>query len=382
MTIKLSPPVVKDEDRASVCEALQQDVIAYGPVVEEFEETVLDHFAMDFAVATISGTAALHLALLVVGVRPEDAVLMPTLTFAAPAHAIRYVAAEPFLFDVDPQFRQLDVPRLREWLEAECERKGDGAFHRKSERRIGAVIAVDLLGHPCDVDSLREAVDPFGIPIVEDAAQALGSELRGRPLGANADAVCVSFNVNKMITTGGGGMLLTKKSSLAEEAELLANQAKTPGREYVHAKVGFNYRLPSPPAALGLSQLGRFGEIAAKKQWIADRYRDGLGRLSGLRLPNQAPWATELNWLFTIHLDESEFGIGAKAAMDALENIEIETRPIFTPLHEAGAYVDLQAHDCPNAEQLASSGLTLPSSIALSTEEIDRVIAGLGQIRR
>jgi perosamine synthetase len=381
MTIKLSPPVINDEDRDSVSAALRETDIAYGPVVKAFEREVLEHFASEQAVATISGTAALHLALIVVGVRAGDAVLIPTLTFAAPAHAARYVGAEPFLFDVDPEYRQLDVPRLHEWLEAECDRRDDGTFHRRSGRRIGAVVPVDLLGHPCDTDSLREAVTPFGVPIVEDAAQAFGAKLRGRPLGGSADVVCVSFNVNKTITTGGGGMLLSRNPKLVEEASFLASQAKAPGKEYVHSKVGFNYRLPSAQAALGLSQLGRFAEIADRKVAIAARYREALAHLPGLRLPREAPWATELNWLFTVHVDEDEFGIDARGAMDALGEIGVETRPIFTPLHEAGVYAGQQAHGCGNAERLAPTGVTLPSSIALEDGEIDRVAEGLGQVR-
>lgn len=381
MTIKLAPPVIKDEDREAVAAALEPSSIADGPVVEAFAEAVLERFSKEEAVATISGTAALHLGLLVAGVEAGDAVLMPTLTFAAPAHAARYVGAEPFLFDVDPDYRQLDVPRLREWLEAECERREGGAFHRESGRRIGAVVPVDLLGHPCDTDSLKEAVEPFAIPIVEDAAQGFGAELRERPLGAGADVVCVSFNANKMITTGGGGMLLADDPELIAEAAHLAGQAKIRGKEYVHDKVGFNYRLPSAQAALGLSQLGRFAEIADRKRAIAARYREALADVPGLRLPREAPWATELNWLFTLHLEEAEFGIGAKAAMDALERIGIETRPIFTPLHETGVYAGLQAHPCPDAERLAPTGLTLPSSIALEDGEIDQVVEGLAHVR-
>jgi dTDP-4-amino-4,6-dideoxygalactose transaminase len=236
MIIKLAPTVIEDADREAVCAALREPSIGYGPVVEGFEKAVLDHFPKEEAVATISGTAALHLALLIVGVRPGDAVLMPTLTFAASAHAARYVGAEPFLFDVDPHYRQLDVPRLEGWLASQCERRDQCVFHRASNRRVGAIVPVDLLGHPCDTDALRRAVEPLEIPIVEDAAQSFGAQLRGRPLGVGADVICVSFNANKTITAGGGGMLLSNSPELIEEARLLANQGKAPGKGYVHPK--------------------------------------------------------------------------------------------------------------------------------------------------
>jgi len=381
MTIKLAPPVIKDEDRESVCASLRETNIGYGPVVEEFEQAIREHFPKEGAVATISGTAALHLALLVVGVKAGDAVLIPTLTFAASAHAARYVGAEPFLFDVDPHYRQLDVPRLEEWLASRCERRDEGVFHRASNRRIGAIVPVDLLGHPCDTDALRRAVEPLKIPIVEDAAQGFGAQLRGRPLGGGADVICLSFNANKTITTGGGGMLLSNNPEVIKEARLLANQGKAPGKRYVHPRVGFNYRLPAAQAALGRSQLRRFKEIATKKQRIADRYRAALKDVPGLRLPREAPWAKQLNWLYMVHMDEVEFGISAKSALEALGRLGIETRPMFTPLHEVGVYKGLNVHECGNAENLGRTGLALPSSIALEDEEIDRVVEALLQIR-
>ena len=372
--VKLAAPTITDEDRERVCEALCDPGIAYGPVVDAFEGAVASALDRDHGVATISGTAALHLALLAVGVEPGDLVLMPTLTFAAPAHAVRYVGAEPLLFDVEPLYRQLDMERLAEWLGSECDLAGGRAVHRASGRPIGAALPVDLLGHPCDVTALKRATEPLGIPIIEDAAQALGARRRGRPMGHGANVVCLSFNANKMITTGGGGMLVADDEDVIERARLLANQAKDEGIEYIHREVGFNYRLPSAQAALGLSQLDRLDQTLADKQQITDRYIEGLGDIPGLMMPREAPWAEAANWLFTMHVDRSEFGLDSRSLIKALGERDIETRPIFTPLHQEGAYEEGEAHECGTAVGLAATGVSLPSSIALEDDDLSRVV--------
>jgi perosamine synthetase len=371
--VQLATPAIKRADRRRVWKALKSPQIAYGPTVDEFEAGIAERVARHEGVATISGTAALHLALLAVGVRPEDLVLVPSLTFVAPANAARYVGATPFLFDAEPEYRQLDVDRLSEWLHEECEITAKGTVHRASATRIGAIVPVDLLGHPCDVPRLAKLTESFRLPIVEDGAQAFGATHEGRPLGTGADVLCLSFNANKIITTAGGGMLLSDDKDLIEKVRCLANQAKAKGKEYVHPEIGFNYRMPSAQAALGLGQLSRLDDILERKEQIARRYEASLSGTPGLTMPRVSPTATATNWLFTVDVDGDEFGRDSKELREALEDEDIETRPIFAPLHERGAHQGLQAHECHVAERLAAAGLSLPSSVTLGNREIDRV---------
>jgi perosamine synthetase len=375
--IELCRPWVTTEDREAVSAAIADGKLAFGPVVREFESRIAEICDQAEGVAVASGTAALHLALLAAGVQPGDQVLMPSLTFVAPANAARYVSAEPLLLDSEPDFRQLDIERLGEWLASECEPDETGAIYKASRRRISAIIAVDLLGHPCDIDAVREAVKPFGIAVIEDAAQAFGGRLRTRPLGAAADALCVSFNANKLITCGGGGMVLSNDRELIERVRFLANQAKDEGREYVHPEVGFNYRLPTAQAALGLSQLERLPEVLERKRRIAERYREQLAGLPGIKLPEMAEWASATEWLFTVQVHEADFGMGSRRLAAELEVRGVETRPIFMAQHMRGVHQGREVHPCLVAEELALTGLSLPSSVSLQEGELARVSAAV-----
>lgn len=371
-------PEITPEDRQKVFEALADTQIAYGPTAEEFEREIASTVGKREGLATSSGTAALHLALLAVGVLPGDLVLVPSLTFISPANAARYVEAELLLFDSEPSYRQLDVGRLGDWLEEECEQGDDRAIHSASGRRIGAIVPVDLLGHPCDVGALSELARPLHIPIVEDGAQALGATHRGRPIGADADVLCLSFNANKIITTGGGGMLLSDDKDVVDRARLLANQAKVASDEYLHEEVGFNYRMPSIQAALGLSQLSRLGDLVERKRAIGRRYERSLAGVPGLTMPAVAPAATATGWLFAIQVETEEFGLSAGALRKSLrEREQIETRPMFTPLHARGAHAGQGAHDCGAAEHLGNTGVMLPSSVGLGDEEVDGICEAL-----
>jgi dTDP-4-amino-4,6-dideoxygalactose transaminase len=377
-TVGVAPPVITANDRERVSAALDGVEIAYGKVVNEFEQAVARRLDLGMGVALISGTAALHLALHAVDVRRNDLVLMPTLTFVAPANAARYLGAQPLFFDSEPEYRQLDVDRLVAWLQDECDSDGTRAVHARTGRRIGAIMPVDLLGHPCDVGRLAGTAREMGIPIVEDAAQALGATLRGRTVGAEADVTCLSFNANKIVTSGGGGMLLSKDRTVIIRVRSLANQAKEGGPYYVHNDVGFNYRLPSAQAALGLSQFGRLNECVERKLQLASFYESALADLPGLSMPRCAPSATVNGWLFTIHIDAAEFGCTADQLMKRLkEQHKIEARPIFTPLHACGVYQGLEAEPCPVAEALGATGLSLPSSLSISDEELERVCEGI-----
>jgi dTDP-4-amino-4,6-dideoxygalactose transaminase len=307
---------------------------------------------------------------------------MPALTFVAPANAIRYVGATPALFDVEPRHRQLDVERLSDWLNAECIRSADGVFTKAlPRRRVAAVMPVHLYGHPFDVDALRAVTDSFGLPVIEDAAEALGARVRGNAVGAHGDLSCFSFNANKIATGGGGGIVVGKDPAAEGELRTLSNQAKQAGPRYLHKTVGFNYKVGSATAALAVSQLKKLDRLVELKRRIAHSYSDALADLPGIEVPREAPWARSTFWLYTIHVDPSRFGMTAEALGTTLAREGIATRPAFTPLHELPPFRDCLIGSCPVAERLSGTGLTLPSSSGLRVEEVDRVIAAVQRTR-
>lgn len=371
LRIPLAAPNVSAADRAAVAESLESTTIAYGRRVEAFESAVAGFMGDCSAIAVQSGTAALHLALIVAGIGQGDDVLMPSLTFIAPANAARYVGAAPVLVDVEPTYRQLDVERAQLYLERHYRPSRGGPIHRRTGRRAAAVLAVDLLGHPCDHNALGELCDRFDLILIDDAAEALGAEYERRPVGSTAELSTLSFNANKIVTSAGGGMLLCAREEHAVHGRLLANQAKQLGVHYRHTEVGFNYGMAAPQAALGNSQFARLGEFVKRKRAIAARYAATLAGVAGLTLPAEADWARSTNWLYTVHLDRSL--ATRDTVMQELDIAGIETRPLFDPMHRVVAHAGAEADSCHISEGLSATGLSLPSSTSLTEEQVDHV---------
>jgi perosamine synthetase len=379
--IPLAAPNITDGDRAAMCEAmLDRSSIAYGPSVAAFERAVAELVESPHAVATQSGTAALHLALIVSGVEGDDEVLVPTLTYVAPANAVRYVGAHPVFLDVEARYRQLDVAGARAFVQRQYAVTDGVLRNRRTGRRLRAILTVDLLGHPCDINGVLDLAAEFELAVIDDAAEAFGATVRGRPLGSWAPVSVLSFNANKLITTGGGGMLLCHDADLAKRARLLASHGKARGSAvYHHEMVGFNYAMAAPQAALGLSQLKRFEEFLDRKREIAARYASAFAQEPAVTLPAQSEEALASYWLYTVHVPAAQ----RKALMATLAQDGIETRPIFNPMHRVRAHCACQADACPVAEELSETGLSLPCSTDLSDAELDEVveavIAGLAQ---
>jgi perosamine synthetase len=329
-------------------------------------------------VACTNGTSALHLALLVAGVEPEDEVLMPTLTFIAPANAVRYAGAWPVLLDAEPLHWQLDIERVTEFVDQQCERSHGVLRNRSSGRRVRAVLPVHVLGHPVDMDPLLELARRFGLLVIEDATEALGAEYKGRPVGTLGDIGCFSFNGNKVITTGGGGMLVTAREHWAARARYLSTQAKDDPVEFVHGSVGYNYRLTNLQAAMGCAQLERLDAHLAAKRRIAARYAEGLAGISGLTpMPVEAAWAASTFWISAVEVNEGLYGNSSRSLMSALARDGIETRPLWQPLHQGPVHAGREAFPCGVATRLSREGLTLPSSVGLTAAQQERVIASV-----
>jgi dTDP-4-amino-4,6-dideoxygalactose transaminase len=363
--VYLSPPDVGDEERRMLLEAFDSNWIApLGPHVDTFEEELAARVGVPHAVATSSGTAALHLALLLVGVRPGDDVLLPTFTFVATAGAAMYLGARPVLVDCDAATWQLD-PGL---LEDELRRRArTGELPR-------AVVSVDLYGQTADYGRLVPLCEELDVALVEDAAEALGATHRGAAAGSFGAAAVLSFNGNKIITTSGGGMLLSHSGELAAQARHLATQARLPEPHYQHADLGYNYRLSNLLAALGVAQLRGLDRRLARRRAINETYRAAFDGVPGIRFMPKAPYGEPNNWLTCILVEPAAFGATREDLRRALEAEDIEARPTWKPLHLQPLLASVPSVGGAVAAGIFEQGLCLPSGSSLLDADLRRVV--------
>jgi perosamine synthetase len=373
--IPLCVPEIRGNEWAYVKECLDTTwVSSVGSYVDRFEREVAQYVGVKHAVATVNGTSALHLALLVAGVQPDDEVLVSTLTFIAPVNAIRYAGAWPVLIDAEPDYWQMDPVRVAEFLEEGCERLGGELRNKRTGRRVKAIIPVHILGHPVEMDPVVELARSYGLSLIEDATESLGAEYRGRKVGRIGESACLSFNGNKLLTTGGGGMLLTDDPELARKAKHLSTQAKYDPIEYVHDEIGFNYRLTNLQAAMGCAQLEQIEPYIEAKRRIAERYTDAFEGVRGISVMRQAPWASSVFWMFTVLVDPEEYGEDSRTLLRRLGDVKIQTRPLWQPIHQSGPYRECQSVGGAVAERLNQQALSLPCSVGLTEAEQTRVI--------
>ena len=379
-SVPLCAPVLDGREIEYLRECIESGWVSYlGPFVERFERAIADFTGVPHALATSSGTSALHLALMAVGVRADDEVIVPTLTFIAPANAVRYVGAYPVFVDAEPDTWQMDVRRVAEFLEMGCRRHGEHLVNRISGRRIAALLPVHVLGHPVDMDPLLALADRYRLKVVEDATESLGARYKGRAVGSMSDAACFSFNGNKLITSGGGGMVVSADADLIRRARHLSTQAKTDAVEYAHDAVGYNYRLTNIQAAVGLAQAERLEEFIAAKRAIAGRYRAALAGLPGVDIMPAADWAEVVFWMYTVRLKAAGRASEGRPVLRALDAQGIQTRPLWQPLHLSPAHRGAQALGGAVAEGLYHQALSLPCSSNLTRVEQERVIAAFKQ---
>lgn len=373
--ISLIVPELRGNEWTYIRECLDTNwVSSVGSYVDRFERMIAEYVGVGHAVATVNGTAALHIALLLVGVGTEDEVIVSDLTFIAPANAVRYAGAWPVFIDAEPRFLQLDPAALEDFLRHGCIEGADGLLNRRSGRRIRAILPVHILGHPVDLEPILALAERYGLPVIEDATEGLGARYRGRRLGSFGRAACFSFNGNKIITTGGGGMLVTDDPDLAKRARYLTTQAKDDPLEYVHHEVGFNYRLTNVLAAMGCAQMEQLDAFIAAKRQIAVRYREAFRSLPGLQMPEEAEWADSTYWMYTALVDEHEAGLDARSLLKELARHNIQSRPLWQPMHHSPAHAGSMSPPCPVAEQLHHRAISLPCSVGLDENAQDRVI--------
>jgi perosamine synthetase len=352
-------------------------VSSVGPFVGRFEHDLARRLGIAHAVATVTGTAAIHTALVVAGVGAGDEVVVSTLTFIAPVNAVRYIGAIPVLADAEPEYWEMDPNWVVDFLDNSCVWRNGSLYNRVTGRRIAAVMPVHILGHPVSISAIVEAARRYQIPVIEDATESLGAEYNQQPVGTFGDMACFSFNGNKLITTGGGGMIVTNDAAMAERAKYLTTQAKDDALEFIHGTVGFNYRLTNVAAAMGCAQLEVVDDYIARKRRIAARYREAFAPIPGLRFMREAPSARSVWWLSTILVDKQVYGRDSRALLRICAAAGISTRPLWQPAHRSPALADLPLQVCPVADALNADALSLPSSVGLSEDEQERVIAAI-----
>ncbi len=374
--IPLSEPCLRGREWEYVKDCLDSGwVSSVGSYVTRFEQMVAARVGTRHAVATVNGTAALHISLLGAGVGADEEVLVSDLTFIAPANAVRYLAACPVFIDCESRHWQMDSSIVEEFLMCRCERRGTGVFNLQTGRRIAAILPVHVLGHPCDMSALGELAAAYGLPIVEDATESLGTLCLGRSTGSFGIAGCISFNGNKILTTGGGGMIVTDDEDFAARARHLTTQAKLNGLEYIHDEVGYNYRLTNVQAAIGCAQMEQLDSHLQAKAQIASRYREAFRDLPGFSWQETAEWAVPNHWLPTLRIDENLAGTNARNIRDVLAERHIQARPLWQPLHASPAHVGMGWFSGRDISQtLFRECLSLPCSVSLTADQQDSVI--------
>jgi perosamine synthetase len=352
-------------------------VSSVGSFVDRFEKEMAAKTGVKYAVATVNGTASLHIALLVAGVQPQDEVLVSTLTFIAPANAVRYAGAFPVFIDAESVHWQMDSDKVAQFLDRGCRWSKNQLINKQTGRRVRAILPVHILGHPVHMEPLVDLARKYDLAIIEDATESLGAKYKGRMTGCLGDIACFSFNGNKIITTGGGGMITTDKREWADRARYLTTQAKDDPVEYIHQEIGYNYRLTNIQAAMGCAQLEQLSERVEAKRCIAARYVKELGGIPGIICMEEAPWAFSTYWMFTILINPVLVGADSRMVLKKLEEKGIQTRPLWQPIHLSPAHASASGGDFPVAEHLYASALSLPCSTNLSHADQDLVIATL-----
>lgn len=340
-------------------------VSSVGKFVDEFERRLAEFTGAAHAVVTVNGTAALHMALLMAGVGTGDEVIIPALSFVATANAVVHAGGVPHFVDSEMTTLGMDPVALRSHLEQVSERRDGGTYNRITGRRIAALVPMHVFGHSCDLDGLLALSQDFGIPLVEDAAESLGSYYHGRHTGNAGVCAALSFNGNKIVTTGGGGAILTNDPELARRAKHLTTTAKRPHAwEFHHDEVAWNYRMPNLNAALGCAQLERLPDMLERKQELARRYRESFGSIKGVRFLDEPAGCKSNFWLNAFLLDEPDV-VQRDALLAALNGAGFMARPTWVLLNKLPMYTQCPSAPLPNGERIEASLINIPSSPAL-----------------
>jgi perosamine synthetase len=335
-------------------------VSSAGKFVKKFEEQFAEFCGTKYGISSSSGTTALHLSLVALGIGSGDEVIVPSFTFISTANAVTFTGAKPVFVDSEPRTWNISPDGIKKAVTAKTK----------------AIIPVHVYGHPADMGPILNIARENNLAVVEDAAEAHGALYKEKKVGSFGDMGMFSFYGNKIITTGEGGMIVTDNEDLAEKMRILRDHGMDPERRYWHSVLGYNYRMTNIQAALGVGQMERIDQIVEQKRSNAALYNKGLQNIPGITLPPEAVWAKNIYWLYSILIDEEEFGMSSKELGEQLKKRGIETRPLFPPVHQQPIYNTGQS--LPVCEMLSRCGLSLPSSVNLNGDEIERIT---GEIR-
>jgi len=368
--IPLSVPNIAGNEWKYVKDCLDTGWISsVGAYVTKFEQMVADFAGAKYGVAAVNGTAALHIALLLSGVKRDDYVILPNLTFVASANSIKYLGAEPLLIDADPLLWQMDLDLLEEFLENETDVKEGSLIYIKDGRRIGAIMPVHILGNMCDMDRFLSIVSKYPLPVVEDSTEALGTTYKGKSAGTFSPLACFSFNGNKIISTGGGGVIVTDDEALAKHAKHITTTAKASSEEYYHDEVGYNYRLVNVLAAIGVGQMELLPSFITRKRECTAYYKKELAGVGDIRFQQELPEVQTNAWLVTIQTDRQQ------ELLDHLNANQILSRRFWMPMNKLPMYrecVYIRHND--HADTIYRTCLSIPSSTNITDEELATVV--------
>ena len=381
--IPLSEPSLKGNEWQYVKECLDTEwVSSAGKYVGLFEKKIAEHTNAKYAVACVNGTSALQVSLRLAGVEPGDEVIVPTLTFIAPVNAVAYNGASPVFMDTDDYYN-MDAEKVIEFINGETVFKNESTYNKTTNKKISAIIPVHVWGNAVWMAKLVSLCEERNIAIVEDAAESMGTryingEYSGKHTGTIGLLGCLSFNGNKIITTGGGGMILTDDADLAEKAKYLTKQAKDDRLRYIHHEIGYNFRLTNIQAALGVAQLEQLPRFLERKGEISHQYQNALKGVDGLSIADVPNYADNNHWMNVLQIDNAVYGEDRDSIMQRLEKNRIQTRPVWALNHLQKPYKDCQSYKIEQAEELVNNSLCLPSSTNLSDEDLNKIIDILG----
>ena len=365
----LSGPNIAGNEWKYVKECLDTGwVSSVGSYVTKFENMVAEFAGCKYGVATSNGTTALHIALLLAGVKQDDYVIAPNVTFIASINSIRYTGADPILIDVDPQTWQMDLDLLEEFLENETDEKDGELFYVKDGRTIRCIMPVHVLGNICDMDRFMKIATSYKLEVIEDATESLGTYYKGKHTGGFGLMSCFSFNGNKIITTGGGGVIVTDNEELAKKAKHLTTQAKSDAFEYVHDEIGYNYRLVNVLAAMGVAQMELLPSFIKRKKEIAEFYQNALSGLGDIQFQKIEPDVNCNRWLFTIMTGKQ------KEVLKTLNDNQLQSRPFWVPMNQLRMFKnDIYYTKEDKSNFIYQRCLSIPCSTNITDEEMTTV---------
>ena len=376
--IPLSVPLLNGNEWKYVKECIDTEwVSSAGKFVDLFEQKITDFTGSKYAVACVNGTSAIHISLKLSGVKEGDEVIIPSLTFIAPVNAIKYLGADPIFMDSD-NFYNIDVEKTITFIDNETFYKNGNSYNKKTKKRISAIIPVHVWGNACSLENLVEKCKKRNIKIVEDASESLGTFYNsGKHLGKHTGTIgefgCISFNGNKIITTGGGGIILTNSKDLADKAKYLTTQAKDDPVNYIHNEIGYNFRLTNIQAALGVAQLEQIEIFLKRKKEIYIRYSNFFNKINGLTISKAPEYANNNYWISLLRVDRKKYGKSRCQIMSILEKKGIQTRPVWHLNHLQKPYLNCQSFNIDMAIKLVESSLCMPSSSNLLNTDINQI---------